>query len=277
MYHFAALWSSFHIHNHYLLNSPNTSEKYRKTLLKTEKSTESCWALSERGVDLPEEQEKGHRRRWLPSSCWTNSGPSEEQSVLIQRRTCFLTLRNKLSSFQLKKKKRSSDEYSRHHPITEVYSVLPWIWDHPSLSLPWGLTTLSPNPSLQPGAHTDSFLTPAWRLRLLLPVLHPSPDLSLTHFQALAHPSSFTQIHYPIHYPIPKLPPTPAPHPNPNTKCHLTLETSLLVQWLRICLPVQGTQIWSLVWESHRLRSNWACAATEPAPLQCKEEFVHHS
>ena len=105
MYHFAALWSSFHIHNHYLLNSPNTSEKYRKTLLKTEKSTESCWALSERGVDLPEEQEKGHRRRWLPSSCWTNSGPSEEQSVLIQRRTCFLTLRNKLSSFQLKKKK----------------------------------------------------------------------------------------------------------------------------------------------------------------------------
>ena len=58
----------------------------------------------------------------------------------------------------------------------------------------------------------------------------PSPDLSLTHFQALAHPSSFTQIHYPIHYPIPKLPPTPAPHPNPNTKCHLTLETSLLVQ-----------------------------------------------
>ena len=34
--------------------------------------------------------------------------------------------------------------------------------------------------------------------------------------------------------------------------------TSLVVQWLRICLAMQGTQVWSLVGElrSHRLRSN---------------------
>ena len=25
--------------------------------------------------------------------------------------------------------------------------------------------------------------------------------------------------------------------------------TSLVAQWLRICLPMQGTQVWSLVWE----------------------------
>ena len=38
--------------------------------------------------------------------------------------------------------------------------------------------------------------------------------------------------------------------------------TSLVVQWLRICLPTQGTQVQSLVRElrSHVLWSNWAQA-----------------
>ena len=45
-----------------------------------------------------------------------------------------------------------------------------------------------------------------------------------------------------------------------------------MVQWLRICLPRQGTQVWSLVWEDPTCRgaakpmhlSYWACAL-EPA------------
>ena len=34
---------------------------------------------------------------------------------------------------------------------------------------------------------------------------------------------------------------------------------SLVAQWLRICLPMQGTWVRALVWEdSHMPRSNWA-------------------
>ena len=35
--------------------------------------------------------------------------------------------------------------------------------------------------------------------------------------------------------------------------------TSLVVQWLRICLPVQGTWVWALVWEDPT-----CCRATKP-------------
>ena len=57
--------------------------------------------------------------------------------------------------------------------------------------------------------------------------------------------------------------------------------TSLVVQWLRICLPVQGTQVWSLVWEdptchketksenhSHWSPCSGACALQEEKPPQ---------
>ena len=38
------------------------------------------------------------------------------------------------------------------------------------------------------------------------------------------------------------------------------LGTTLVIQWLRICLPMQGTRVWSLVWElrSHLPRGNQA-------------------
>ena len=43
---------------------------------------------------------------------------------------------------------------------------------------------------------------------------------------------------------------------------------SLVAQWLRICLPMQGTRVWALVWEDptcpranmHVFRNYWACA-----------------
>ena len=38
--------------------------------------------------------------------------------------------------------------------------------------------------------------------------------------------------------------------------------TSLVVQWLRICLPMQGPQVWSLVWEDPT-----CCGATKPVCL----------
>ena len=56
---------------------------------------------------------------------------------------------------------------------------------------------------------------------------------------------------------------------------------SLVTQWLRVCLPIQGAQVRVLVWEdSHMPRSNWArepqllslriwslCSATREAAL----------
>ena len=35
--------------------------------------------------------------------------------------------------------------------------------------------------------------------------------------------------------------------------------TFLVVQWLGICLPVEGTQVWSLIWED-----STCCRAAEP-------------
>ena len=41
----------------------------------------------------------------------------------------------------------------------------------------------------------------------------------------------------------------------------VTWGASLVAQWLRICLPMQGTQVQSLLWEgrSHILRGSQAC------------------
>ena len=51
--------------------------------------------------------------------------------------------------------------------------------------------------------------------------------------------------------------------------------TSLVVQWIRICLPKQGTQVRSLVWEgSHMPQGNQAhaprslCSATKEATAE---------
>ena len=40
--------------------------------------------------------------------------------------------------------------------------------------------------------------------------------------------------------------------------------TSLVVQWMRICLPLQGTRVWFLVWEDPTCRG-----ATEPVSCNC--------
>ena len=44
------------------------------------------------------------------------------------------------------------------------------------------------------------------------------------------------------------------------------LWASLLMQWIRICLPMQGTQVQSLVWEdpTHRGITNLYRTTTEP-------------
>ena len=51
---------------------------------------------------------------------------------------------------------------------------------------------------------------------------------------------------------------------------------SLVAQWLRICLPIQGTRVWALVWEDLTCRgatrpvshNYWACASGACAPQQ---------
>ena len=64
--------------------------------------------------------------------------------------------------------------------------------------------------------------------------------------------------------------------------------TSLVVQWLGICLPMQGTWLWSLIWEdftyhgaTNPMRHNfWAHAPRVRAPQQKKhhsEKSVHHN
>ena len=51
---------------------------------------------------------------------------------------------------------------------------------------------------------------------------------------------------------------------------------SLVAQWLRICLPMQGTWVWALVWEDPTCRraakpvrhNYWACTSGACAPQQ---------
>ena len=45
---------------------------------------------------------------------------------------------------------------------------------------------------------------------------------------------------------------------------------SLVAQWLRVCLPMQGTRVWALVWEDPHAAEQlgpWA-TTTEPARLE---------
>ena len=79
-----------------------------------------------------------------------------------------------------------------------------------------------------------------------------------------------------FHLPIPSNLNTSRPVPadwSMWTQCSCCLEqASLVVQWLRILLPMQGTQVWALVWEDPTCRratkpvrhNCWACAL-EPA------------
>ena len=64
--------------------------------------------------------------------------------------------------------------------------------------------------------------------------------------------------------------PTFCPHPEtPQDSSQDKSRTSLVVQWERICLPMQGTGVWSLVWEDSTCRGTLnSCAPTEPAHLE---------
>ena len=56
----------------------------------------------------------------------------------------------------------------------------------------------------------------------------------------------------------------------------------LVVQWLRICLPMQGARVWSMLWENptcHRatkpmLCNHWNLKALEP--VLCNKRSRHH-
>ena len=52
-----------------------------------------------------------------------------------------------------------------------------------------------------------------------------------------------------------------APHHMSSGKCKLKQQwgTSLVVQWLRICLPLPGTRVWALLWEDPT-----CCRTTKP-------------
>ena len=52
--------------------------------------------------------------------------------------------------------------------------------------------------------------------------------------------------------------------------------TSLMVQWLRICLAMQGKLVWSLAGElrSHMLQGSEACGATTKAAMHYNERFL---
>ena len=74
------------------------------------------------------------------------------------------------------------------------------------------------------------------------------------------------------------------------------IRTSLVAQWLRICLPMQGTQVWSLVLEDPTCRgatkpvchNYWACMPQLLKPMclepvlckersHCNEKPTHHN
>ena len=86
----------------------------------------------------------------------------------------------------------------------------------------------------------------------------------------------------------PPPPPCPGPSDAPELEKRLLILSSeayqikkqtgasLVVQWLRICLPMQGTRVRALVWEDPTCRgatrpvshSYWACASGACAPKQ---------
>ena len=49
-----------------------------------------------------------------------------------------------------------------------------------------------------------------------------------------------------------------------SLKCQWTSGASLVVQWLRLCLSMQGTPVWSLVWKDIT-----CCRATKPMCHNC--------
>ena len=61
-----------------------------------------------------------------------------------------------------------------------------------------------------------------------------------------------------------------------KTKSNIKLGASLVAQWLRICLPMQGTRVRALVWEDPTCcgvtgpmsHNYWACASAACAPQQ---------
>ena len=63
---------------------------------------------------------------------------------------------------------------------------------------------------------------------------------------------------------------------HPHSKLKMTSRASLVAQWLRICLPVQGTRVRALVWEDPTCcgatgpvsHNYWACASGACAPQQ---------
>ena len=69
-------------------------------------------------------------------------------------------------------------------------------------------------------------------------------------------------------------------YPRVTTKRNIFLKreiaASLVAQWLRICLPMQGTRVWALVWKDPTCRgatgsmshNYWACTSGAPAPQQ---------
>ena len=89
-----------------------------------------------------------------------------------------------------------------------------------------------------------------------LPVHHQLPEFTQTQVHRV---SDAIQPSHPLSSPSP---------PAPNPFQHLKLGTLLVVQWWSICLPMQGIQVRSLVWEpgSHLVQGNKACAPQEKPP-----------
>ena len=49
-------------------------------------------------------------------------------------------------------------------------------------------------------------------------------------------------------------------------------QTFLVIQWLRICLPAQGTQVQSLVWETPHAAGQLGLCATITDPVLSNEK-----
>ena len=158
-----------------------------------------------------------------------------------------------------------------------------WIPDPPAV---WALASSACSQRLPPPA--------LWAL-FPAPVLCTDPGLEGTangspseKYSSYQHSEGKEQQPGPRSLPLTSYSPAPWPQANHWIREDLD-QTALVVQWLGICMPMQGTWVWFLVWEDPTCltaakpvhHNYWSCATWSSCSVArqaaCNDKPVHHN